>query len=162
MTKEQIQTLLGQNYVSHDGGGTISLVYIKKDSTIIPNPTGAEIPLTGLEINGEKFKIKSSVTKNVLYTNTGISNPETITLDDDYTNYDILSFRFFRDADGIPDNSVYITIDTQILEINQTISFMGWAGSNEYVLYKLTDSHTLTRIMNGSNFLIKKIAGTKF
>ena len=57
LTKEQIQTLLGQNYVSHDGGGTISLVYIKKDSTIIPNPAGAEIPLTGLEINGEKFKI---------------------------------------------------------------------------------------------------------
>lgn len=57
LTKEQIQTLLGQNYVSHDGGGTISLVYIKKDSTIIPNPTGAEIPLTGIEIDGEKFKI---------------------------------------------------------------------------------------------------------
>lgn len=57
LTPTQVKTLLGQNYVSHDGGGTISLVYIKKDSTIIPNPTGAEIPLTGLEINGEKFKI---------------------------------------------------------------------------------------------------------
>ena len=57
LTKEQIQTLLGQNYVSHDGGGTISLVYIKKDSTIIPNPSDAEVPLTGLEISGKGFKI---------------------------------------------------------------------------------------------------------
>jgi len=57
LTKEQIQTLLGQNYVSHDGGGTISLVYIKKDSTIIPNPSDAEVPLIGLEISGKGFKI---------------------------------------------------------------------------------------------------------
>ena len=57
LTKEQIQTLLGQNYVSHDGGGTISLVYIKKDSTIIPNPSDAEVPLTGLEISGKDFVI---------------------------------------------------------------------------------------------------------
>ena len=57
LTKEQIQTLLGQNYVSHDGGGTISLVYVKKDSTIIPNPSDAEVPLTGLEISGKDFVI---------------------------------------------------------------------------------------------------------
>ena len=57
LTKEQIQTLLGQNYVRHDGGGTISLVYIKKDSTIIPNPSNAEVPLTGLEISGKDFVI---------------------------------------------------------------------------------------------------------
>ena len=57
LTKEQIITLLGQNYVSHDGGGTISLVYIKKDSTIIPNPSDAEVPLTGLEISGKDFVI---------------------------------------------------------------------------------------------------------
>ena len=57
LSPEQIQTLLGQNYVSHDGGGTISLVYIKKDSTIIPNPSDAEVPLTDLEISGKGFKI---------------------------------------------------------------------------------------------------------
>ena len=57
LTPTQVLTLLGQNYVSHDGGGTISLVYIKKDSTIIPNPSDAEVPLTGLEISGKGFKI---------------------------------------------------------------------------------------------------------
>lgn len=57
LTPTQVLTLLGQNYVSHDGGGTISLVYIKKDSTIIPNPSDAEIPLTGLEISGKDFVI---------------------------------------------------------------------------------------------------------
>lgn len=57
LTPTQVETLLGQNYVSHDGGGTISLVYIKKDSTIIPNSSDAEVPLTGLEISGKGFKI---------------------------------------------------------------------------------------------------------
>lgn len=57
ITPTQVETLLGQNYVSHDGGGTISLVYIKKDSTIIPNPSDAEVPLTGLEISGKDFVI---------------------------------------------------------------------------------------------------------
>lgn len=57
LTPTQVKTLLGQNYVSHDGGGTISLVYIKKDSTIIPNPSDAEVPLTGLEISGKDFVI---------------------------------------------------------------------------------------------------------
>ena len=57
LTPTQVKTLLGQNYVSHDGGGTISLIYIKKDSTIIPNPSDAEVPLTGLEISGKDFVI---------------------------------------------------------------------------------------------------------
>lgn len=57
LTPTQVKTLLGQNYVSHDGGGNISLVYVKKDSTIIPNPSDAEVPLTGLEISGKGFKI---------------------------------------------------------------------------------------------------------
>lgn len=59
LTPTQVLTLLGQNYVSHDGGGTISLVYVKGDAPIKPNPADAEIPLTGLEIDGEKFKIES-------------------------------------------------------------------------------------------------------
>ena len=57
LTPTQVLTMLGQNYVSHDGGGTISLVYVKKDSTIIPNPSDAEVPLTGLEISGKDFVI---------------------------------------------------------------------------------------------------------
>ena len=57
LTPTQVETLLGQNYVSHDGEGTISLVYIKKDSIIIPNPSDAEVPLTGLEISGKDFVI---------------------------------------------------------------------------------------------------------
>ena len=57
LTPTQVETLLGQNYVSHDGGGTISLVYVKKDSTIIPNPSDAEVPLTGLGISGKDFVI---------------------------------------------------------------------------------------------------------
>lgn len=57
LTPTQVLTLLGQNYVSHDGGGTISLVYVKGDAPIKPNPADAEIPLTGLEISGKDFVI---------------------------------------------------------------------------------------------------------
>lgn len=35
LTKEQIQTLLGQNYVSHDGGGNIKVVYIRDLDIVI-------------------------------------------------------------------------------------------------------------------------------
>ena len=33
--KEQIQTRLGQNYVSHDGGGNIKVVYIRDLNIVI-------------------------------------------------------------------------------------------------------------------------------
>lgn len=90
LTPTQVLTLLGQNYVSHDGGGTISLVYIKKDSTIIPNPTGAEIPLTGLEIDGEKFKIESGGYHKALLWDSG-SPTSGASYATDYTFLDNLS-----------------------------------------------------------------------
>lgn len=99
--------------------------------------------------------------KEILYTNATNTNPATISLTDDYSNFDILSIRAFRDADSIPENSIFLTIDTQLLQINQVINILGWAGSNEFILYKLTASDELTLIMQGSGIYIREIAGVK-
>ena len=99
--------------------------------------------------------------KEILYTNATNTNPATISLTDDYNNYDILSIRAFRDADSIPENSIFLTIDTQLLQINQVINILGWAGSNEFILYKLTASNELTLVMQGSGIYIREIAGVK-
>ena len=99
--------------------------------------------------------------KEILYTNATNTNPATISLTDDYNNYDILSIRAFRDADSIPENSIFLTIDTQLLQINQVINILGWAGSNEFILYKLTAANELTLIMQGSGIYIREIAGVK-
>lgn len=103
----------------------------------------------------------AGASKEILYTNATNTNPATISLTNDYSNFDILSIRAFRDADSIPDNSIFITIDTQLLQINQVINILGWAGNNEYILYKLTASDELTLIMQGSGIYIREIAGIK-
>lgn len=99
--------------------------------------------------------------KEILYTNATNTNPAIISLTNDYSNFDILSIRAFRNADSIPENSVFLTIDTQLLQINQVINILGWAGSNEFILYKLTASDELTLIMQGSGIYIREIAGVK-
>lgn len=103
----------------------------------------------------------AGASKEILYTNATNTNPATISLTDDYSNFDILSIRAFRNADSIPENSIFLTIDTQLLQINQVINILGWAGSNEFVLYKLTAANELTLIMQGSGIYIREIAGVK-
>lgn len=109
---------------------------------------------------GVKFA-GSGASKEILYTNATNTNPATISLTDDYNNFDILSIRAFRDADSIPENSIFLTIDTQLLQINQVINILGWTGSNEFILYKLTASNELTLVMQGSGIYIREIAGVK-
>lgn len=58
LTPEEVSTILGYNNISADSGD-VSVVYVKQTAPIKPNPTGADIPLTGIGIDGEKFKIPS-------------------------------------------------------------------------------------------------------
>ena len=59
LTPTQVKTLLGQNYVSHDGGGTISLVYIidsdvqlRMNDKVVSNGTIAGYALSPPNIDG--------------------------------------------------------------------------------------------------------------
>ena len=112
-------------------------------------------------VYGIKLESGGGASKEILYTNATNTNPATISLTNDFSNFDILSIRAFRDADSIPENSIFLTIDTQLLQINQVINILGWAGNNEYILYKLTASDELTLIMQGSGLYIREIAGVK-
>ena len=56
LTPEEVSTILGYNNISADSGD-VSVVYVRQTAPIKPNPTGADIPLTGLEISGKGFKI---------------------------------------------------------------------------------------------------------
>lgn len=141
------------------GGGT----------EVVANPVGTPTAdLQTIEIAGTIYDIPGGggsggggASKEILYTNATNTNPATISLTNDYSNFDILSIRAFRDADSIPENSIFLTIDTQLLQINQVINILGWAGSNEFILYKLTAANELTLIMQGSGIYIREIAGVK-
>lgn len=149
LTKEQIQTLLGQNYVSHDGGGTISLVYIKKDSTIIPNPTGAEIPLTGIEIDGKKFKIESGgYHKALLWDSgsptTGASYATDYALLDNLSNYNQIILMVSTNGDRADANHQYsqqVWLDVEYILSSGTWHNVNVAGyGTRYFEASFTDS----------------------
>lgn len=133
LSKEQIQTLLGQNYVSHDGGGTISLVYVKGDAPIKPNPADAEIPLTGLEINGEKFKIESGgYHKALLWDSgsptTGASYATDYALLDNLSNYNQIILMVSTTGDRADPNHQY---SYQIwLDVEYLLSSGAWHNVN--------------------------------
>lgn len=133
LTPTQVKTLLGQNYVSHDGGGTISLVYIKKDSTIIPNPSDAEVPLTGLEINGEKFKIESGGYHKALIWDSGsptvgASYATDYALLDNLSNYNQIILMVSTNSDRADANHQY---SYQIwLDVEYLLSSGAWHNAN--------------------------------
>lgn len=88
-TTEEVSTILGYNNISADSG-EVSVVYVKQTAPIKPNPTGADIPLTGIEIDGEKFKIEGGgATIDVLYSNAnGAPESTTLPLTHNFRDYD--------------------------------------------------------------------------
>jgi hypothetical protein len=133
LTPTQVLTLLGQNYVSHDGGGTISLVYVKRDAPIKPNPADAEIPLTGLEINGEKFKIESGGYHKALIWDSGsptigASYATDYALLDNLSNYDQIILMVSTNGDRADANHQY---SYQIwLDVEYLLSSGAWHNAN--------------------------------
>lgn len=58
LTPTDINTLLGQNYVSSEDTEDIDLVYVKASAFIKPNPSGEpDGYLSSIELSGEKFEI---------------------------------------------------------------------------------------------------------
>ncbi len=164
LTKEQIQTLLGQNYVSHDGGGTISLVYIKGDAPIKPNPAGAEIPLTGLEINGEKFKIAGGeYSETSLYTYTGSTRQTTLELSDDFTEYDAIEFTFGWNLGGYDFETVNVVPSSKI--VSGIFVNVGGEGRYNYISKGTSNSEIILATATGSwdgSSIIKEVRGIKY
>ena len=133
LTKAQVKTLLGQNYVSHDGGGTISLVYVKGDAPIKPNPADAEIPLTGLEIDGKKFKCESGGYHRALIWDSGsptvgASYATDYALLDNLSNYNQIILMVSTTGDRADANHQY---SYQIwLDVEYLLSSGAWHNAN--------------------------------
>lgn len=96
-----------------------------------------------------------------LYTNNNTSNPSSITLSDDITNYDLIIVNCIRTADGIPRSIVNNVFLVSNITIGSTINLLGWAGNNEYILYTLSTNNTLSLTVSGNNIYIDSIDGIK-
>lgn len=164
LTPTQVKTLLGQNYVSHDGGGTISLVYVKGDAPIKPNPADAEIPLTGLEIDGEKFKIAGKeYSETSLYTYTGSTRQTTLELSDDFTEYDAIEFTFGWNLGGDDFETVNAVPSSKI--VSGIFINVGGEGRYNYISKGTSNSEIILATATGSwdgSSIIKEVRGIKY
>lgn len=80
--------------------------------------------------------------------------PATITLDDDFTNYDILYFDIIRGADG---RAYHIGKELLVSALAVGDSFQFLIYSGVYFSFTITDSTTLTRLNYGGDYLYKII-----
>lgn len=109
---------------------------------------------------GELYIPQTGRTETILYSNDGVTNPATITLSDNISNYDTIYFTLVRTHDGDPD-SIITPYLTSVMANNYIFNLLGWSGNNEFILYKLTNSTTLTKHLEGSYLYVKSIIGVK-
>lgn len=102
----------------------------------------------------------SSIVNEVIYQNTGTTNPQQINLTSAYSNYDFIIIRTKRNAD-----SLIYTLDRLFncngLALNSVIQDFGWAASNNYWAYTITSETQWTLVMQGSGFYIYEVYGIK-
>ena len=150
-------------------GGNLNL--IKGVREIVQKNTEGDILATVLNNDGTTVDIYGSNSgggggggsKSInerIYQGDGTSNAATVELSKPYTGYDFLIVRTTRNADGrwYKDDDIF---ECKNLESGEYIQGIGWAGTNNYWTYQITDSTTLTRIAQGSNFFLYEIYGVK-
>ncbi len=132
LTTEEVSTILGYNNISADSG-EISVVYVKQTAPIKPNPTGADIPLKGIEIDGEKFKIESGGYHKALIWDsgsptTGASYATDYALLDNLSNYNQIILMVSTTEDRADANHQYTQ---QVwLDVEYLLSSGAWHNAN--------------------------------
>lgn len=100
-----------------------------------------------------------SYSVTTLYENQTTSEVSTITLDDDYSNYDVLYFDILRSADGgYYHDTQYI--ETSVLSVNDRIEILLYSGI--YSGWTLASATSLTRLVYSGSLYIKRILGIKY
>ena len=147
-----ISEVIGINYGNGSGGsGTV----------VIGNPLAdADYSLQKLQIGDLVYEIAEVGSNTLLFRGDGISNPQLIELNDQYTAYDLLIFRNLRSADN-KTYKVDVTYDTKNLNVNDYIQGFGLSGSSNYWTYQITDEDELTFVDQGSNWVLYEIYGVK-
>lgn len=101
--------------------------------------------------------------ETVLYENQTSTNENTITLSDDYSNYDIIKFYCYNPNEYYTQYTQYYITPTML---NHVVTYLGGyccfntPGTNQYTLYRVTSNTTLT-YREARNMYPIKIAGLK-
>lgn len=98
-----------------------------------------------------------SYTETILFDNQGGSAPATITLLDDYTNYDMLVFVLLRLADGRR-YKYEVPYHVSSLNVGDSIQLVSYT---EYASYDITNVTTLTQV-NANNMYLDTVVGISY
>lgn len=144
------------------------------------NPTGtATEELNKLRVGNDIYSIPSGGgggggrTATTLYTQAYLTaNPTTITLLDDVTNYDEITFILYKKDDNayydyIPNQifskeSIVDAMDGAMSGRTNVLNISGWQPISQYLRITVTDETTFTIVVNNNNLLIHKIIGIKY
>lgn len=99
-----------------------------------------------------------SYTETTLYTNSGTSL-ETITLSDDFTNYDELYFNIYRHADNT-DWHIGKSFLTSSLSVGDDLQILVY--HLEYESWSITDTKTFTYSYGSGTIYVKNVIGIKY
>lgn len=151
---------------------------IPQGTEVVANPTGtASTQLNKLQVGNDIYSIPSGggsggITKTQLFAQSPGQHPDTITLSDDYANYDYLEFHQYK----YDDNSYYDMLEVATITKEQLDSvrngfvsgrtnvflLYGWQSGNQFVRYQVTDGVTFTRKARNGNWGLIKIYGIKY
>lgn len=141
------------------GGGSSNLADLS--DVDISNPTNGQVlrynSSTGKWKNASSGGGGGSYTETTLFDGQGGAAPATITLDDDYTNYDMLIFILLRSADSrwYKYERMVLTSNLSTGDSIQLVCYL------EYASYDVTNATTLTQV-NANAMYIDSIVGIKF
>lgn len=144
----------GNMYRGVGGGGSVVEI------TPIYN-SGTKI--ADYSIDGEQGEIYvPNATHDVLWTNLNVTNPSSITMQHNLTDYDIVIFTLKRTAYGQTWKLQFTYDFNHGISLNEQILFYCWSNNNEYISYVYSASDTLSAMQQGNALLITQIEGIKY
>lgn len=114
-------------------------------------------------IDGEEGEIYIPVTYNVvsLYHNETATNENIVTLLQSFKNFDDIILIVTRNADNTTYKMQY-RYNTDYINVNDKLSLMGWARSDEYISYSINSITELQIYGIGNNLILTDIVGVKY
>ena len=147
--------LRGNLYRSGGGGSTVTIEPVYNSGIKI-----ADYSID--EVTGEIYIPIQTPAHDVLWSNQGVTNPASILLPHNLTDYDIVIFTVKRTAYG-QSWKLQFSFDFKTgIEINEQILAVCWSNNNEYISYVYAAADTLNGMQEGNAMLLTQITGIKF
>lgn len=103
----------------------------------------------------------SGFTNDILFENLESTNPSTITLTSQYTDYDEVVIKYTRPSNE-GDYTWHSTFLVESLPVNSYVELTGWQPESQYLHYIFTNETTLTLYNQNGGVIIREIYGLKF